>query len=66
MLLGKRGNRMVKNGKFFVVPGAGADHNVVQLGRIVGFKPTDREADVLSRMSKFIRFAGRYAVAKRY
>jgi hypothetical protein len=47
------------------VPGAGADHNLVQLGKIVGFKATDREADVLTRLSKFIRFAGRYPIAKR-
>ena len=61
----KRGNKMVANGKFVGVPGAGPDHNLAQLGKIVGFKPTDREADVLSRLSKFIRFAGRYPIAKR-
>jgi hypothetical protein len=31
----------------------------------VGFKPTQRESDVLMRLSKFIRFAGRYPIAKR-
>jgi hypothetical protein len=60
----KQGNKMVKNGKFIGVPGAGADHNLVQLGKMVGFKPTPRESDVLTRLSKFIRFAGRYPIAK--
>ena len=44
--------------------GAGADHNLVQLARAVEFTPTARENDVLSRLSKFIRFAGRYPIAK--
>jgi len=56
---------MVKNGSFVGVQGAGADHNLVQLGKVVGYKPTDRESDVLTRLSKFIRFAGRYPIAKR-
>jgi hypothetical protein len=61
----RSGNRIIENGKFKGVTGAGADHNLVHLGKIVGFTPTQREADVLSRVSKFIRFAGRYPVAKR-
>src|SRR5260370_24395369 len=61
----KRGNKMVKNGSFIGVPGAGADHNLVQLGKIVGYKPTQRESDVLARLAKFIRFAGRYPISKR-
>jgi hypothetical protein len=61
----KQGNKIVEKGKFVGVPGAGADHNLVQLGKIVGFKPTQRESDVLTRLSKFIRFAGRYPIAKR-
>jgi len=60
----KRGNNMVQNGKFIGVPGAGAEHNLVQLAKIVGFTPTQREADVLTRLVKFIRFAGRYPIAK--
>jgi hypothetical protein len=60
----KRGNKIVKNGKFVGVPGAGDGHNLVQLSRIVGFSPTARETAVLARLAKFIRFAGRYPIAK--
>jgi hypothetical protein len=60
----KQGNKIVENGKFVGVRGAGADHNLVQLGTIVGYKPTQRDSDVLARLSKFIRFAGRYPIAK--
>jgi hypothetical protein len=60
----KRGNKMVRNGKFVGVSGAGAEHNLVQLAKLVGFTPTQREADVLTRLAKFIRFAGRYPIAK--
>jgi hypothetical protein len=60
----KQGNKMVKNGKFIGVPGAGADQDLVQLARIVGYKPTRRDSEVLAQLSKFIRFAGRYPIAK--
>lgn len=60
----KRGSNMVHNGKFIGVPRAGAEHNLVQLAKVVGFAPTQREADVLNRLAKFIRFAGRYPIAK--
>ena len=58
----KQGNKMVKSSKFIGVPGAGADHNLLQLGKIVGFKPTPRKSDVLTLLPKFIRFAGRYPI----
>jgi len=60
----KCGNKIVQNGKFVGVRGAGAEHNLVQLAKVVGFTPTQREADVLTRLAKFIRFAGRYPIAK--
>ena len=60
----KRGNSIVQNGKFIGVPGAGAEHNLVQLSKVVGFTPIQREADLLTRLAKFIRFAGRYPIAK--
>jgi hypothetical protein len=60
----KSGNKIVKNGKFIGVPGAGDGHNLIQLSKIVGFSPTRREADVLIGLAKFIRFAGRYPIAK--
>jgi len=60
----KCGNKMVKNGRFVGVPGASADHDLVRLGKVVGYRLTDRESDVIARLSKFIRFAGRYPIAK--
>lgn len=60
----KTGHRIVEKGKFVGVKGAGADHNLGQLAKIVGFTPNVREKDVLLRLSKFIRFAGRYPIAK--
>jgi hypothetical protein len=38
----RQGNKMVENGKFVVVKGAGGDHNLVQLAEAVGFKATIR------------------------
>ncbi len=60
----KHGNKIVKAGKFVGVPGAGAGHDLVRLAKIVGFPANAREADVLMRLAKFIRFAGRYPIAK--
>lgn len=60
----RRGKKIVENGKFIGVRGAGAGHNLVQLAKVVGFNANVRESDVLLRLSKFIRFAGRYPVAK--
>lgn len=60
----KRGNKIVQAGKFVGVPGAGADHDLVRLSRIVGFRANSRETDVFTRLAKFIRFAGRYPIAK--
>jgi hypothetical protein len=60
----KKGNKVVQNGKYVGV-GRGQDHDLVQLSRTVGFSPTMTETDVLHRLSKFVKFAGRYPVAKR-
>jgi hypothetical protein len=60
----RTGHRMVESGKFVGVKGAGGDHNLAQLAKVVGFRPNTRENDVLLRLSKFIRFAGRYPIAK--
>lgn len=60
----KRGNKIIKAGKFVGVPGVRDGHNLVQLSQIVGFRANPREIDVLARLAKFIRFAGRYPVAK--
>jgi hypothetical protein len=59
----KNGNNIVVNGKYVGVAGAN-DHNLIQLSKAVGFSPTMAESDVLQHLSRFVRFAGRYPVAK--
>jgi hypothetical protein len=59
----RKGNKIVRNGRYKGVTGA-KDHNLVQLAAAAGFIPTTAETDVLRRLSKFVRFAGRYPVAK--
>jgi hypothetical protein len=59
----KKGNKIVLNGKYVGVSGS-KDHDLVGLSKAVGFSPTTAEADVLQRLSKFVRFAGRYPIAK--
>lgn len=62
----KKGNKIVdeEKGKYVGV-GKSQDHELVQLSRAVGFSLTKTETDVLQRLSKFVRFAGRYPVAKK-
>jgi hypothetical protein len=50
-------------GKYVGIAGA-KDHDLMQLSKAVGISPTMAETDVLQRLSKFVRFAGRYPVAK--
>ena len=59
----KKGNTIVRRGRYVRVPGA-RDHDLVQLARQVGFSASNLEADVLGGMSKFATFAGRYPIAK--
>lgn len=59
----RRGNEIIKNGKYVGIPGV-PDHDLLRLSRAVGFMPKPAEADVLQHLTKFIRFAGRYPVAK--
>jgi hypothetical protein len=59
----RQGNKLVVNGKYRGVAGAN-DHDLVQLVRATKFCCTAREIDVLARLSNFVRFAGRYPVAK--
>ena len=40
------------------------DHDLMQLSKVVGFQPTPNESDALQRISKFVRFAGRYPIAR--
>jgi hypothetical protein len=57
----RRGHKFVLNGKY---QGVGNDHNLIALAQKVGFQTTPLEADVLKRLSKFSRFAGRYPISK--
>lgn len=59
----KRGNKLIHNGKYEGVKGAN-DHDLVQLAQATGFTAKSNDMDVLRILSKFIRFAGRYPVAK--
>jgi hypothetical protein len=59
----RQGNKLVREGKYRGVTGAG-DHNLLSLAEVAGFESTAIEADVLRRLSNFIRFAGRYPIAK--
>jgi len=59
----KQGNKLVWEGKYRGVSGA-QDHNLLRLAQVAGFETTATEAEVLRHISKFIRFAGRYPIAK--
>jgi hypothetical protein len=59
----RNGNSLVQGGKYVGLPGT-QDHNLVQLAKASGFVATANELNVLQRLSKFARFAGRYPVAK--
>jgi hypothetical protein len=63
MLWRRRGNKIIKDGRFVGVPGV-PDHDLLKLARAAGFTPTAADADVLQHLTKFIKFAGRYPVAK--
>jgi hypothetical protein len=58
----RSGKKIVKDGKFVGVPVA--DHDLLRLSKIVGFSPSTAETNVLEKLTKFIRFAGRYPIAK--
>lgn len=59
----RQGNRIIENGRYVGIPGV-PDHDLLRLATAVGFSPTAAERDVLQHLTKFIRFAGRYPVAK--
>lgn len=59
----KKGHMLVDRGRYRGVQGA-RDHDLVQLAAVAGFILTDRESDVLRRLSRFVQFAGRYPIAK--
>lgn len=59
----RKGNHLIEGGKYKRIPGT-ADHNLVDLANAVGLSLTDRERNVLKRLSQFALFAGRYPVGK--
>src|SRR5262245_22288958 len=59
----KRGNRLTSERKYVGIPGAG-DHDLVQLAVVVHFTLSDFEKDVLTRLSHFIEYGGRYPIPR--
>ena len=59
----KRGHKLVEDGKYTSVPGAGA-HDLVQLAGVLQLTMSDLEKDLLRRLSHFIEYGGRYPVPK--
>jgi len=59
----KRGHKLVQDGKYVPVPGAG-DHDLVQLAGVLQLTLSDVEKDLLRRLSHFIEYGGRYPVPK--
>lgn len=60
----KQGNQIVKHGKFSKVVGAGG-HDLAGLARAVGMPAEKADIDILSRLTHFIEYAGRYPIPKR-
>jgi hypothetical protein len=58
----KKGNKIAQGGKLVGVPQCG-DHELLQLSRAVDFSLTEKEKDLLVRLSKYVKFEGRYPVA---
>jgi len=59
----RKGNKIVTGGQFVKIPNA-RDHDLLTISTVVGFHPTNKEADVLRRLSNFAMFAGRYPISK--
>ena len=59
----RHGHKLIVNRKYKGVKGAN-DHDLLQLAQAAKFAYTSREKHVLTRLSNFVRFAGRYPVAR--
>ena len=59
----KRGNRIVKDGEYVGVPGAGS-HNLVQVAGVLQLRLSRPEVDLLRRLTEFIEYGGRYPVPR--
>jgi hypothetical protein len=59
----KQGHKLANDGKYKGVPGAGA-HDLVQLASVLNLSLSDKEKDILMRLSHFIEYGGRYPVPK--
>lgn len=60
-----QGNDLAKNGSFIGIPSAGA-HNLVQLCKQINFQLSEREMDLLNRLSDSIEWGGRYPTPTRH
>lgn len=59
----KGGNKLVKDGKYIGVHGAG-DHRLVQLAGVLRLRLSNLEKDLFVRLQDFIEYGGRYPVPK--
>ncbi|PYR93555.1 MAG: hypothetical protein DMF84_09135 [Acidobacteria bacterium] len=59
-----QGNKLVDNGAYVGISGTG-EHDLLQLADRAGVDTSAAERSVLTRLSVFIRFAGRYPVARK-
>ena len=55
---------LVKDGKYVRVKDAG-DHDLVQLAKAAGVTLSQSERSILTRLTDFIEYAGRYPISKR-
>ena len=57
----KAGNTLTKDGRYARVPEAG-DHELKQLAHAAGVSASEKEKGALERLSKFVKYAGRYPI----
>jgi hypothetical protein len=57
------GQKLIQGGRYARIPNCG-HHDLVELASAVGFVLSAKERNVLSRLSQFALFAGRYPIGK--
>jgi hypothetical protein len=60
----KRGNELVKSHKFVGVPGV-KSHDLVKLSEVLSLPISPKHRELLSRLSRYVEYAGRYPISKR-
>jgi hypothetical protein len=60
----KRGKRLVDHGSYIGVPGTGS-YNLVQLADALSLLLSDEERHLMSRLSRYVEYAGRYPIPKK-